>query len=95
MYAADPGNVFDSDAHRRVMANLPNPDQEPLNVSDLLVERIAKDDHLNFDGETVDQEASIFEVLQDLEADGYAHQAEGGWQNTSVGFAKLTDKETE
>ena len=37
-YAADPGGVFASDAHRRVMAHLPNPDDDPMPVADLIVE---------------------------------------------------------
>jgi hypothetical protein len=80
----DPGGVFASDVHRRVQANVPNPDDEPLNVEQLLGERIAKDDHLDL---TADE---LAEVLKDLEADGHSKQLKGGWKNTPDGFAALT-----
>ena len=44
-YAPDPGGVFASDAHRRVMAHLPNPDDEPLTAADLIAGRINRDPH--------------------------------------------------
>lgn len=86
-YAPDPGGVFASDAHRRVMAHLPNPDDDPVSVESLIVERINRDPH------TLAHFASaveVAEVLNDLEADGYAKPLKGGWKNTPDGFAVLT-----
>lgn len=80
----DPGGNFASDEHRRVMANVPNPDDEPLDVEGLLAERIAKDDHLNI------EEDELVEILSDLEADGHVKKTKDGWRNTSEGFAVLT-----
>lgn len=85
-YAADPGKVFASDIHRRVMANLPNPDDDPVSIEDLQALRIAKDDHLTVD------DGELEEVLGDLEADGHAKQTKDGWRNTTSGFDVLTDK---
>lgn len=83
-YPPDPGAVFASDVHRRVMANVPNPDDEPLTVDALLGERVALDDHLDID------EDELVEVLKDLEADGHVKQTKVGWKNTPSGFDALT-----
>lgn len=83
-YPPDPGDVFASDVHRRVMANAPNPDEDPLTVEGLLAERVAKDDHLDIDADDLN------EVLEDLEADGHVKHLKDGWKNTSAGFAALT-----
>lgn len=86
-YQADPGNVFASDAHRRVMAHLPNPDDDPVAVEELIAERINSDPHTlgHFDGAD-----EVTEVLKDLEADGHAKELKHGWKNTPAGFDALT-----
>jgi hypothetical protein len=86
-YPPDPGGVFASDAHRRVMAHLPNPDDDPITLADLIVERINPDPHTlaHFDTAT-----ELEEVLKDLEADGHAKELKHGWKNTSDGFDALT-----
>jgi hypothetical protein len=86
-YAADPGGSFASDAHRRVMAHLPNPDDDPLSVEALIAERINKDPHTlaHFDSS-----GEVDDVLSDLEADGYAKKLKDGWKNTPDGFELLT-----
>ena len=81
--SADPGGNFASDAHRRVMANLPNPDDAPTDVDGLLG-RIAQDDYLELDAE------ELGEILADLEADGDAAELKDGWKNTKSGYAVLT-----
>ena len=86
-YAADPGNVFASDAHRRVMAHLPNPDDDPVSVEDLIAERINKDPNTLIHFDTA---AEVAEVLADLEADGHAKKLKNGWKNTPDGFDALT-----
>jgi hypothetical protein len=83
-YPPDPGEVFASDVHRRVMANVPNPDGDPLDVDGLIAERVAKDDYLDIDA------AELAEVLADLEADGHVKKLKDGWKNTPDGFAALT-----
>lgn len=85
-FPPDPGNRFDSDVHRRVQANLPNPDDEPLSVEAIMTERVAKDDHLDI---TVEE---LAEVLKDLEADGHSKKTKDGWRNTPEGFSVLTDQ---
>jgi hypothetical protein len=80
---ADPGGNFASDAHRRVMANLPNPDHDPVD-EDALLKRIEGDDFLDVDAD------ELGEILADLEADGDATQLKDGWKNTKSGFAVLT-----
>ena len=86
-YSADPGSVFASDAHRRVMAHLPNPDDDPISVEDLIVERINKDPHTLAHFKTADE---LVEVLKDLASEGHAKQLKDGWKNTADGFAALT-----
>lgn len=83
-YPPDPGGVFDSDVHRRVQANVPNPDDNPLPVEDLMTDRVARDDFLDL------TEDELVEVLKDLEAAGHAKQLKDGWKNTPDGFAALT-----
>jgi hypothetical protein len=83
----DPGGKFASDAHRRVMAHLPNPDDDPVSVEALIVDRINQDPHTLAHFESADEVAAI---LDDLEADGYAKQLKDGWKNTADGFEVLT-----
>ena len=86
-YAPDPGGVFASDAHRRVMAHLPNPDQDPVIVYDLVANRINPDPH------TLGHFSSAHEVLDvllELEGDGHAKKLKDGWRNTKSGFDALT-----
>lgn len=86
-YPPDPGGTFASDAHRRLMAHLPNPDDDPLSVEDLIVERVNKDPHTLAHFESADE---VAEVLADLEADGHAKATKQGWRNTAAGFDALT-----
>ena len=83
-YPSDPGGVFASDVHRRVMANVPNPDDDPVNSDGLLEDRVAKDDYLNVGYDELD------EVLKDLEADGHVKKTKAGYKNTAAGFKALT-----
>ncbi len=86
-YPADPGGVFASDAHRRVMAHLPNPDDDPVSVEELIADRINADPHtLAHFGSS----GEVAEVLADLEADGHAKKLKNGWKNTPDGFELLT-----
>lgn len=88
MYPPDPGANFASDAHRRVMAHLPNPDDDPISEYDLVAERINKDPHTLAHFESVEE---VLDVLRDLEADGHAKNLKDGrWKNTPDGFDVLT-----
>lgn len=80
----DPGGNFASDEHRRVMANLPNPDQTAMTEEELLAGPIARDDYLDIDA------AELDEILADLEADGDASHLKSGWKNTKAGWKVLT-----
>lgn len=86
-YPADPGGIFASDAHRRIMAHLPNPDDQPITVEDLILERINRDVHTLAFFQSADE---IAEILEDLKADGHAKHLKAGWINTESGFDALT-----
>lgn len=95
--APDPGAVFASDLHRRVLAHLSTPSEdigwEPI----ALVARIAPDVNTPIPaapGLSIDFEAEadgLVEILEDLKADGYARRhRNGAWQMTDKGFEAIT-----
>lgn len=86
-YSADPGGRFASDAHRRVMAHLPNPDDDAISVEDLIRDRINRDPHTLAHFTSADE---VSTVLDELEADGHAKKLKSGWKNTADGFELLT-----
>ena len=86
-YAPDPGGNFASDAHRRVMAHLPNPDDDPISEYDLVVKRINADPHLLAH---LGDAAEVVAILGELEEEGHAKQLKSGWKNTTEGFELLT-----
>jgi hypothetical protein len=69
------------------MAHLPNPDQDPIPVTDLIADRINPDVHTVAHFDHADE---VVAVLEDLEADGHAKHLKGGWKNTEAGFDLLT-----
>lgn len=82
-YPADPGGVFDTDVHRRVLAHLPVPGGDPVDLGGLYV-RMAPDVGTDFsDG------GELGEVLKDLEADGHANETKAGWKQTKRGHDAL------
>jgi hypothetical protein len=89
---ADPGGTFDTDAHRRIMAHLPNPDDPPITVEDLILDRVNRDPNTltHFADAT-----ELIAVLEDLEAAGHAKHLKNGWRNTQSGFVALTGPPTE
>jgi hypothetical protein len=101
-YPPDPAGVFVTDAHRRVMANAPNPDEDGLDVDQLVALRIDKDDNLHIVDEAQESdhdarvsyltEDELCDVLQDLEADGHVKQLQDGWKNTPAGWLALTNQ---
>jgi len=74
------------------MAHLPNPDDDPISVQDLIAQRINQDPHAlaHFD-----DASEVADVLKDLEADGHAKRLKSGWKNTSDGFDALTGPPSE
>lgn len=86
-YPADPGGTFASDAHRRVMAHLPNPGDDPVSVDDLIADRLNGDPHTLVHFTSADQ---VSAVLDDLEGAGHAKKLKSGWKNTAAGFELLT-----
>lgn len=91
-YPADPGGNFASDAHRRIMAHLPNPDDPPITVEALILERVNHDPHTLAFFESAED---VFGVLEDLEASGCAKRRKDGWINTKTGFDLLTGEPSE
>lgn len=94
VYLADPGWVFESDAHRRTLGHLPLPGEPAMAVAlegtdvrtlrrTSLVHRMEPDQWTDLDA------AALTEILADLEAAGYAAQADGGWAMTQAGLDAL------
>lgn len=83
-YRSDPGGVFDSDTHRRVLAHLPLPADAPTSVVDL-AHRIGPD-AVHHKISSIEE---LVDVLKELEADGYAVLGDG-WKMTDDGFDALT-----
>lgn len=83
-YLADPGGNFNTDAHRRVLAHLPVPDDSPTTETSVLV-RLHEDPHT-----PVNSAEELSEVLSDLESDDLATQVGGDWRQTESGFDLLT-----
>ena len=82
-YHADPGGVFESDAHRRVLGHLP-PD-EKWALEDLAA-RLDPDEHTPITADEVDD---LEGILLDLEAEGYVGQTKDGWKVTKSGQEAL------
>lgn len=79
MTHADPAGDFASDAHRRVLAAVPFPEDE-LTVE----QRVAGDTELDLSQEDLE------EILKDLEADGHVKKVKDGWRHTRDGRELLT-----
>lgn len=84
-HPADPGKVFTSDTHRRIVGHLPLPDDDPIEVEALGVRLGA--DLRNLVIRSVDD---LKEVLSELEAEGLAKHLAAGWKMTKEGFEALT-----
>ncbi len=95
-YLADPGGVFASDTHRRVLAHLPLPDADPMVVYDdsssdvRTLRRSSLWHRLQPDvGTSFDDPAEVADVLADLEAEGFCSQTKAGWKMTKKGLEAL------
>jgi hypothetical protein len=83
MYRPDPGGVFDSDTHRRVLAHVPLPGDPPSALHPLGV-RISPDRHHGLSH--VDE---LEAVLGELEASGYLSREDGHFVMTDAGLEAL------
>lgn len=85
-YRADPGGIFESDAHRRVLAHLSRPQDNEGYTVEALLHRLEDDGPTNFT-ETYELQA----VLNQLVEGGDAVEHDGGiFQQSEQGFDKLT-----
>lgn len=84
-YLADPGGIFDSDTHRRVLAHILEPGEEPISVENLLARMLS-------DGPTQFTDIEeLRQVCDELVDDGDAERVEGDYLMTSQGLQKLND----
>jgi len=84
MHRADPGQVFPTDSHRRVLAYLPQPGEDAQSTP-ALCERIAEDANVPFE----DLE-TLRRILTDLATSGDAEEVESGyWRLAADGFDRL------
>jgi hypothetical protein len=84
-FVSDPGGVFATDAHRRVLGYLPTPDSEATTLA-LLTKRIADNDKEHA-GRMAEEEFAG--VLASLEEEGYVDSAHGALKMTAKGFEAL------
>jgi hypothetical protein len=86
-YAADPGGVFESDMHRRVLGHLPGPKDDVAAFHEsnepTTHERVQTDQQHGLEWEEIE------DVLSDLEASGFAKQTKAGWHMTAAGLNAL------
>lgn len=79
MSSPDPAGDFASDAHRRVLAAVPD-----SSTKRSVYERVLGDTELDLEDVDVD------EILKDLEADGHVTKTKTGWSHTKAGHELLT-----
>lgn len=87
-FPADPGGVFDSDVHRRVLGHLTGPTEKIGYTVQALEARMATD----VGTEKVDLSQDVLSgVLDELRAEKLAVSHKGGiWQQTKTGHERLT-----
>lgn len=78
----DPGGIFDSDYHRRVLAHLPQ--DSPMTLEDLHA-RMLPDEETN-----LEDPSAVEPILEDLIADGVAEKHGDGYRMNTRGFEALT-----
>jgi hypothetical protein len=90
MAHADPGGIFASDNHRRVLAHIPTPDAGYGVEFEPLLARLGADEHTTIDFDDVQG------ILGDLEADGDVKSYKGDvYRQTQKGFDALTGPNAE
>lgn len=82
-FRPDPGGVFASDAHRRVLGHLPLPGEDGLSPGDLLA-RMHPDQGTDLDWDT------LTILLTELTEAGFAVEAGGDFAQSEEGHEKLT-----
>lgn len=83
-HSPDPGGIFKSDYHRRVLAHLGQTAADGY-TTEALFERMIPDE-----GTSIGHVSELIPVLKDLESDGYARNGQQGWYMTRHGFSALT-----
>lgn len=89
-YPPDPGGIFASDYHRRVMAHMPLPKEDAASLDELL-QRLHSDAYTALWYTEADQQA-LAAILDDLQEVGQAKYLDGsaGWRMTKAGLDGLT-----
>jgi hypothetical protein len=85
-YAPDPGERFDSDAHRRLLGAVANPDEDPLTVSEIMA-RLNDDQYVPLDSSKNDE---VNQLITDLVGDGYVKELKTGLRMTKEGRETLS-----
>lgn len=83
-HPADPGGVFATDTHRRVLAALSHPDMTW--DEDELLERVGSNEWTQIGS---NESGELKSILSDLESDGDAKKNKDGWKMTKAGLDKL------
>lgn len=82
-YANDPGGNFETDAHRRVCAHLPVPEDDPITLAELFV-RIWPDQHT-----PIPDEVALALIVEDLVKLEYVEKVDNGLKQTTAGYETL------
>lgn len=86
MYAPDPGGVFTSDVHRRVLGHLPLPGDSPQALDDLAV-RLDPDPHTPIGKDDI---TALTAVLDELHDENYITETKDGYRMSKAGLTALT-----
>ena len=94
-FLADPGGIFASDVHRRVLASISTPEAEVGWTIPALLARLNEDPFTPIptqpDLDIAAEETAISTVLKELKTDGFVEEFAGGIFRMSVaGFEALT-----
>jgi hypothetical protein len=82
-YQPDPGGIFASDIHRRTTGYLPQPEEDPISTTALLV-RFGPDAAV-----PIGDELTLTQVLEALDGAGQAEGSDGLWRQTEKGHDDL------
>lgn len=83
-YLGDPGGIFESDYHRRVVGHLPKPDEDLVNLSYLWARLYVHDI-----GTNIEAESELEAILEELINGGHVEKDGYGYRMTKAGLAAL------
>jgi len=100
-FPVDPGGIFASDFHRRILAFLPHDDGDEATLDSIelpdLISRLHDDlDSIRTSGPPREikfvpwTEADLDAILQELEGSGFAYAQDGRWTASEAGIEALT-----